>query len=86
MITEVARSHFQSLEDWARQWSQDGTEGASEIAFLMQRAARMIRRTIGEPSHAGPAGAEEDGQSGTEPLLERQHPDPADVRSELADG
>lgn len=53
MNTEVARSQAQALEDWARMWSGDGAEGASEVAFLMQRAARMINRAMGLPDADG---------------------------------
>lgn len=82
MIKEIAATQAVALDDWARQWSGDATEGASEISFLMQRTARKIRAIIGETTDAD---AQQVAGPGTEPLVGTTHRDPAEHRTELRD-
>jgi len=49
MITDVAKAQANTLEDWARQWGGETMEGANDVAFLLHRTARQIRRAIGLP-------------------------------------
>jgi hypothetical protein len=54
MQEDAAKSQAGTLREWASQWRGEGAEGAAEAAFLLERAARQIERTIGiiveEPS------------------------------------
>lgn len=46
MNKAVAKAQADSLDTWADQWSRDQAEGSSEAAFLMRRAARMMRGEV----------------------------------------
>jgi hypothetical protein len=46
MRSEIARSHTDSLQEWARSWEVDPASGTGEVAFLMRRAAQQIERVL----------------------------------------
>lgn len=47
MQKEVARAHASTLAEWADGYDRSGGEGASEVSFLLRRAARMIGKVAG---------------------------------------
>ena len=50
MQHDVAKKHADTLTEWAEIWQRDaqtGQEGAGDVAFLLARAARSIRVTLG---------------------------------------
>ena len=53
MRQEIADSHVESLQEWARYWESDAASGTGEVAFLMRRAAQQIERVLrGDPPAA----------------------------------
>ncbi len=58
MVPEVAKAQAQALDEWAVAWDGETAEGASELPFLMRRAARQIRRAMGFPEVDGSVKAE----------------------------
>jgi hypothetical protein len=47
MNKEIAKAHAATLGEWADNYDRDGGEGATEVSFLLRRAARMIGKTSG---------------------------------------
>lgn len=43
MNKDVAKAQAETAEGWADQWSRDQSEGSSEVAFLLRRAAKLMR-------------------------------------------
>lgn len=46
---EVARTHSDTLKEWARLYERDGRPGGSETSFLLLRTARLIDKGLGLP-------------------------------------
>lgn len=46
MNKEVAKAQASSVETWADQWSRDQSEGSTEVAFLLRRAAKLMRGEV----------------------------------------
>lgn len=42
IVASVAKAQAESLLIWAQQWEADGRSGASEVAFLLKRAAHGV--------------------------------------------
>lgn len=42
----VIEAQAGTLSEWAEQWSRDTAAGTSEIAFLLKRAARVMRGAL----------------------------------------
>lgn len=49
MQKDTVSAQAATLDEWADQWERDTTilEGGSEVAFLLRRVSRMMRRCIG---------------------------------------
>ena len=79
----VALTQAQTLREWSDQWSHEATtgpaEGFSDVALLMERAARQIERTIG----GGPS-IEELKRAEEEPELRMPEPI-TDTRPDMED-
>jgi hypothetical protein len=43
MNKDIAIAQADTLRTWAEQWSRDDESGSGEVAFLMARAARLMR-------------------------------------------
>lgn len=73
MQVDVARAQAETLDEWSVNWDResagDAQSGASEVAFLLQRAARMIRRTLGDTGSVEPAMKFGDDAALSEPVL-----------------
>ena len=48
MNKDIAVAQADTLRTWAEQWSRDDESGSGEVAFLLARAARLMRGA-GEP-------------------------------------
>ncbi len=46
---EVIKAQAATLDEWASTWARDKDEGAEEVAFLLKRVSRLMRR-IADPS------------------------------------
>jgi len=50
MKTEVMRAQRQALDEWARMYEADGTEGSASVAFFLGKASRQIGRILEDPN------------------------------------
>ncbi len=74
MQPDIARAHAETLTEWSMLYERDGHDqgvsGATEIAFLLQRAALQIRMIVGDaPADTKRYG---DGEALAEPSLETE--------------
>jgi hypothetical protein len=47
MHREVERAYVQTLTEWAAHYRREQSSGAEEVAFLMERVARIIAKKAG---------------------------------------
>ena len=50
MVPEVARAHAEAMRNWATEWEGCPAPGASEVGFLLRRAATMAEGAMGLPT------------------------------------